>query len=103
MSAEQLDLLGYVEPTRLRASARDATLVVRATGPDREAQIDAVVGCINDLDRVGFPALAMYSSGALWPYEVAGRIEWRMPARTARDAAAAAEHADAWWSARGGA
>lgn len=101
--SEQLGLLDYVEPLRLRITRADNRLRVLATSADREASIDAIVDAINALDHAGFDALRSTERGMSWPTELAGRIEWQHLLRSTGEAERAEAFVCAWWTARGGA
>ena len=100
---EQLPLLTYREPTRLRASARDNHLVLEARGADREEALDAMVACLNHLDARGVPVLAVIAGAARFPVDLGRAYRFTYPLVTAARATDAAAMADAWWRARGGA
>ncbi len=100
---EQLPLLAYREPTRLRASARDNHLVLEARGADREEALDAMVACLNFLDARGVPVLGVIAGAARFPVDLGRVYRFTYPLVTAGRAADAAAMVDAWWQARGGA
>lgn len=100
---EQLPLLAYREPTRVRASAHDNHLVVETRGADREEALDAMVDCLNHLDAHGVPVLGQIAGAARFPVDLGRAYRFTYPLVTAGRAQDAAAAVDAWWRARGGA
>ena len=96
----QLDLLAYREPVRLRAYARDATLVLEAHGDARAEALDALVDCINHLDGRGVPVLGQLAGVARFPVDRGRYYAFGYPLRSTTRAAEAVALAATWWDTR---
>ncbi len=100
---QQLPLLDYRAPTKLRATARDHLLVLETTGADRDAALDTLVDLINHLDRAGVPVLGQLAGVTRWPVDSGSAYVFTYPLVSTHKATDAVAVALAWWAGRGAA